>query len=1112
MAIAALASISTPSLDSLQAQEAGQAPLDAAQVQDIPSLSFGLSAIPYPWEIELLPPRWTDPTPFWPGDTAEVWLTTELGDLDRTLAARRDTMWLAGLTLDKLPPDFEARRFYRMAPEMEEAGIPFEVRDQQRIEIIPDALKGIADLDLQISGQGQLNSRWQLYSPCLLGSGQRCNAGAVPDIAPEFQLKAIARGTISERVHLDVDFDQTREFDATNNLNVYYEGKSDEILKFVELGQVTLPLPRSRFISQAVPAGNFGVRGDARLGPLNLRGVFAEQKGSVESRAITLDVGGPDAGTYQDVEVILDDAGYNSGQFFFVVDPRELEGYPYVDVINLEGPEAPPALQPGSSIKLYRHEVGILQQQNVQSGVIQARAVSYRPANADPTLPDSTTFDGFFRPLIEGEDYIVHRSGLWIVMKSRVLREEALAVAYITVSGDSVGDYDAEEIFRDYANTGSGELPRLSLLRDPPTHRPGGLTWEKEMHQIYRISSADDLEIGSVDLVISQGPVESGPVVRVEQGTEFAFLEIFGLDDSPRDDIVDVARIWRPAASGEFAGSNVVTGSYLVFPALEPFKDPPPIKDSRLATVQGNPFPLSDGDRNFAIYDEPVDQVRGSSFLYRLNLNYRARSSGVASSFSLGAIGIRQGSEQVRLNDRDLVYGQDYTIDYEIGQLTLLRPEELLAGAQNPDLEVVFEQKPIFQLANRSILGLTGTWSLGKVGAIDFIGLNQREGTVLNRPEVGLEPGGVLLGGVVARLGFEVAALDRLADALPGTGSDVKSRISFDGEVAGSNPTTNRKGVTYIEDFEGSSRLRLGLGTRSWLNGSIVSEPGSDGSGDYLPDVPDATNQLDAVWQAQWLEGTQVQGPLQVQQIDPALRVLSAGSAETVLWVSLTEPPTTGENGWYSVTNPLSESGIDLTTTEFLEFYASTLGTTDEDLAIIIDVGTVSEDAFVLDSLGFPAGLGQLDQEVDPLVGVWGNQDDTGIWDQACTATPDETAYPLGDPRANCTRGNGLEDSEDLNRDAFLNREERYFRYVIPLNVASRYLVRPTGGEFEFNLYRVPLRLPDYQVNATGENQQNVRHVRMTFTSDVAATVLLSRMEFTGSPWLKRADTGSLDG
>ena len=42
---------------------------------------------------------------------------------------------------------------------------------------------------------------------------------------------------------------------------------------------MSLPLPQSRYISQAIPAGNFGVRGDARLGPLDLRGVFAEQKG-----------------------------------------------------------------------------------------------------------------------------------------------------------------------------------------------------------------------------------------------------------------------------------------------------------------------------------------------------------------------------------------------------------------------------------------------------------------------------------------------------------------------------------------------------------------------------------------------------------------------------------------------------------------------------------------------------------------------------------------------------------------------------------------------------------------------------------------------------------------
>ena len=117
------------------------------------------------------------------------------------------------------------------------------------------------------------------------------------------------------------------------------------------------------------------------------------------------------------------------------------------------------------------------------------------------------------------------------------------------------------------------------------------------------------------------------------------------------------------------------------------------------------------------------------------------------------------------------------------------------------------------------------------------------------------------------------------------------------------------------------------------------------------------------------------------------------------------------------MTTVLSQTGIDLTTSEFLEFYASTLDDTDESLALIIDIGTINEDAFVADSLGNLSGIGNLDQEVDPNVGVWGNQDDTGLWDTGCRSEPNASAWPLGDSRANCTNNNGFEDSEDLNRD-----------------------------------------------------------------------------------------------
>ncbi|TDJ47588.1 MAG: hypothetical protein E2O48_03445 [Gemmatimonadetes bacterium] len=1084
---------------SLSAQDAAVPADSTVSLEPQDGLAIGLTRVPYIWPFDLSRAlAFARRDSRLPGQLASEWLTERTETEDLRLAARRDTLWMVFLPIDKLPSDFDTRRFFEVpdAQEDELAGR----RVEQRVQLLPDVLEGLADLDLEFNGTGQIGTRWQTFDPCTLGTGQRCNASAKPTIRPEFQLRALAKGTISERVHLDVDFDQTREFGATNNINVFYEGRPGEVLEFVELGEVTLPLPRSQFISRAIPAGNFGIRTEARFGPLTLRGVIAEQDGSIQTRRLSLDVGGVQDGVIRDFETVLDDVGFADGQFFFLVDPREYPSYPHIDVTSLTGSEVPLSLQPGSALKLYRHEIRTGQPQNVEDGIIQARAVALRPLAADPTLPDSAEFQGFFRPLTEGEDYIVHDSGLWIVMKSRILENEALAATYITATGDTIGDFNAEEIFREISNTGSGELPELVLLKDPATHRPGGITWEREMHQVYRVSSSEDVESGSINLTISQGPIEAGPIIRQSGGEDFAFLEIFGLDDIPNDDRLDAARIWRPATSG---GLGVVTGSYLVFPTLQPFLDPPPILSLDA------PFPLADADKNADIYQEPIDLIRKASFRYRLNLEYRARSSGRASSFSLGAIGIREDSDRVTLDGRDLERGRDYTIDYEIGQLQILRPGELFGGSQNPQLEIRFEQKPIFQIQPTSITALTGQYSFGDIGAIDFVGLLQREGSVLTRPELGLEPSAVSLGGIIGNFEFESGALDRLVNSLPGISTAVPSRVTFDGEIVGSSPTTNRKGTTFIDDFEGTSRLALGLSARAWRYGSVASRP--DETGGFMPILPNLLNQLSGAWQEQWLEGQLVRGPLLTVQIDPAIRTQNPGSSETVLWISLDDAPS-AENGWLSLTQPLSETGLDLTAVEFLEFYASTLGETSESLAMIIDIGTVSEDALVADSLGLPAGVGVLDQEADPIVGIWGNQDDTGLWSQACVSETSTTAFPLGDARANCTNNNGREDTEDLNRDSFLNLDERYLRYIVPLTVPSRFLDRVTGGEFQFNRYRVPLQLPDLVENFTIDGRQNVKHIRITFTSDAAATVLVSRMAFSGSPWLKRGGSGNLDG
>ncbi len=110
-----------------------------------------------------------------------------------------------------------------------------------------------------------------------------------------------------------------------------------------------------------------------------------------------------------------------------------------------------------------------------------------------------------------------------------------------------------------------------------------------------------------------------------------------------------------------------------------------------------------------------------------------------------------------------------------------------------------------------------------------------------------------------------------------------------------------------------------------------------------------------------------------------------------------------------------------------------------------------------------PWGLGLLDQEADPRRGeIWSDVlDEVGVWGENCIAER-AAIYRIGDERANCTRGNGRRDTEDLDGDGNLDTVERYLRFVVQLDGTSPFLARDrseTGTAFR--LYRVPLRGAD---------------------------------------------------
>jgi hypothetical protein len=318
-----------------------------------------------------------------------------------------------------------------------------------------------AELSARLRGRGEFGGDWTRFRPCEAGLQTTCDPGLLPQLKPEVKFGIQVEGTVAGRIHVDVDYDEAREFSGANNVNIYYQGMEGEIVRRVEVGDVTLSFPESRFLTRGIPAGNFGFRALATLGPLDLQTVWAQQNGDVSSREFQLSgVGGRQAFIQEDT-LVLDDADYVRGQLFFLVDPERLREYPHVDILSLDPEAAPPDLAPGAgAVQVYRFENDPVTRQQVE-GYIQAEAA----AEEDGVR---VTESGWFRNLQPGVDYLLHPSGLWLALRRPLRHDEMLAVTFVTATGDTIGDYNPERIHN------AGGRPTLRLLKASGPEAPAG--------------------------------------------------------------------------------------------------------------------------------------------------------------------------------------------------------------------------------------------------------------------------------------------------------------------------------------------------------------------------------------------------------------------------------------------------------------------------------------------------------------------------------------------------------------------------------------------------------------------------------------------------------------
>ncbi len=939
---------------------------------------------------------------------------------------------------------------------------------------------------------------------------ERCNNGQLSGLLATacqspftpvfgFDFIMLSTGTVADRVHVNIDYDTQREFDASNAVNVYYEGKANDKLQRLEVGNVSFALPSTRFLSSGVPSGNYGLQAVAKLGRFRVQGIAAQQKGNIVQDRVFY-VGDR---TLQTADREIKDNEIEPRRFFFTVDPALFTGvYPNVDILNRAqlasiASALSDTIRP-RRIVLYRVQFGT-QPQNPNGP--RFRIIG------DPGEGRQT-----YDVLREGVDYYLDPSQLWFALV-RPLNQgnERLVVAYtLLVNGvetvvPSVGGTP------DLQYAGAASDQRANLVYDPNVV-PGQPAFRREIRAVYRIAGEELVRSSTRVRVVSGAGEQEKPVT----GAFATFLQMFGLAQSVNPASFDIEnRLWpRPsdpnysAAAGGTAGlasaaslsatSAVTTGRiirdhFVVFPVLHPFS----MRDSGLV-VPGNPT-------NELVYTTPGEYLYSTQHppnVYRLKVGYSTESSADAGAINLGSVQVRRGSERVLLDGRPLIRDVDYRVDYELGRLTFARPETLFTRQRA--VTVKFEENPLFAVGSTKLYGLTSNLALAN-GELNLIAVQQSQATDFTRPQLGFEPVSSLLAGVNGQLSWEVGPLTRLVNKLPFVNSKAPSRISLQGEIATSRPQLNSSTQAYIESFEGDAGISVNLSDQAW---ALSSQPAD---GHLLPrrfganpfDLRRATT---IAFQNNGTNPTSGANILvQRDSIDANASFLGFGSTsyEQLLWMTLyplniggrydpgsrtaawTIANTPSGRRYRSVRTVLSAAGLDLSRSENLEFWAlvdtnATRRTANPTL--VFDFGEISENrvAYAPETLYVRPGarpdslfrgrklqgLDSLDTERDPISRAFNAEvNDRGLVGDVvdtlavsnngavtrmfnvpiCTGT---TRAPprLGDTRTNCTVRNNRLDEEDIDLDNVLNfktaqrDQERLLRFVVDLGDARKWV------------------------------------------------------------------------
>ncbi len=906
-----------------------------------------------------------------------------------------------------------------------------------------------------------------------------------PSLNMEQQSRFEIIGNVGSKVEVSIEQDTRALTDLENNINLVYRGDEDEILQELIAGNTNFQLPGTQFVGfNQGASGLFGAKATGRLGPLTLTVLATQEKGSGEKATFT-------AGARQS-EIRRPDIEPQLGTYYFL-------DYDY------RGRFADRVYVPADSIISINVFVDDQQYRNDTEKAAIDSAIAYFNLDFPAPLDSREAHLGSFHELDPGE-YYLNRAGGYLALNVSLGPKEVLGVVYTTAT-QQVGSMPTPQ---------NPTAPLIMKLIKPPDPRPDDATWKYELRNVYYLGSRNIPADGLKVRIFFDPP--SGEDEYTQDGEDY--LEILGLDQwgelpgTPPDGNIDLNENNLNLARGE-----------LIFPDLEPFLNPA-LRD----TVD--------------LYNTISRYELTQMTRYYIKVELATRSV----TYSLPATNILDGSDVVTINGRRLRRGTDYQINYLTGELTFLTDD-----IQDPaaDVKVDYEYSPLIQLEQKTLVGARAEYQLGTYGMISGMILSRSERTMDRRIRLGREPNRTLIWDATTVLSFEPQWLTRAVDALPLIETEAVSRIEFEAEIAQSLPNPNTSGDALVDDFEGvKNATGFGIGRGRWTSAAVPAGRTVGERARMLWFNPFRRVSSQDIWPGKEVDIKSDRVNVLSLVFDP--NQPSPWPAGAYAWNT-----TTLDRRWNGVQQAVSAGAVDLTQLSYLELWVR--GDRGE---LHIDLGTISEDADGNGDLNTEDVLrngvrnGVTDSDED--IGLDGLTDENELNFYIIHAGDDPVLYPTveakrarftelySDPlwywyrsaddpahdnwrysnpdiytRVNGSQGNRLDndkqskpDTEDINRNGYLDRSNNYISWMIDLGPDSPDSLYVAGGDVDpatwseadsWRLYRIPLN------DATGTvgtpDLSLVESIRMWITAppDTSAfNVSLATIDVVGHNWRER--------